>query len=197
MAVTIPIEYGQMTVRWRFTGAVRDSVVVIGYNPPNVDPPGNAEILHGLLTAVGRPCNSAQMGLSWNFVGLRCTEMTDQGPLSADRPSQVAGSMAIATMPPNCSILIRKATLAGGRRNRGRLFVPPLQPAENTVDELGNIGTTQLTALQTMWGALRTDMITAGFPWVIFHSQPPFNPTTVTSITVERLIATQRRRLRR
>lgn len=197
MAVTIPVGFGQMTVKWRFTGATRDSVVVIGYDPPTVDPGAHATAIHGILVAASRPCNAASMIVGWSYVGVSCTEMDDAGPLTAEFPGLVDGSRAGQAITPNVAMLIRKVTASGGRRNRGRIFTPPTYVLESEVDIAGLINATPRGVLGTMWNGVRTDMATAGFPWVIFHGAAPFTPTPVTNLVTDSIVATQRRRLRK
>lgn len=197
MGIVIPVGFGLAQLVFQRDGAPRESITTFGYDPPTLDPVAHADTINALVRGVGRPITAAQMETGWSFVGVRCTEMDDVGPLQGEFLSLLAGTGAAGAMPPNCAVLIRKFTAAGGRRNRGRMFVPPVHPAETNVSPSGTIAGAQLTNLQTWWGNVLTQMGVAGLPVVLFHSEVPFTPTPVTSFVVQSVIATQRRRMRR
>lgn len=101
--------------------------------------------------------------------------------------------------PQNVALLIQKRSAEGGRRNRGRMFLPVI--TEASVSEVGVLTGTQLTSYQNVadeWlqdlqdgSAGNTDQM------VILHSTSPTTPAVVTNLIVQPLVATQRRRLRR
>jgi hypothetical protein len=108
-------------------------------------------------------------------------------------------SGATAYVPPNCAVLVHKRSARGGRRGRGRLFIPWYVP-EGAVDERGTITGSDLTATQSAMNSLLGNLSTLLNPMVILH-QPGSSdagvPTPVTALTVDPLISTQRRRLDR
>jgi hypothetical protein len=112
----------------------------------------------------------------------------------------VLGSVVGSPCPPNTAMLIAKNTGVGGRRNRGRAYVPGIDEAQ--VDPAGNILSAALTAIQadaTAWLTETAAMVQVS-EVVLFHSTPlgvaGLPPTAVTSMTVRPKVATQRRRLR-
>jgi hypothetical protein len=122
----------------------------------------------------------------------------------------VLGSSVASPVPPNTAVLIAKQTGLGGRRNRGRAYIPGIDEA--LVDPAGNLTPGALTAFQTdatAWLAETAAMAEVS-EVVIFHStpdkqevpggplvpQPAIAPTAVTSMVVRPKVATQRRRLR-
>lgn len=101
-------------------------------------------------------------------------------------------------LPQNAALLVQKRSLLGGRRNRGRLFMPVL--TEGAVNEVGQLSPTQLTSYQNVansWLSSYNNEIGAFGDMVILHSSGDSTPTPVTSLVVQGTIATQRRRLRR
>lgn len=98
----------------------------------------------------------------------------------------------------NVALLVQKRSDFGGRRNRGRMFMPGVP--ESAVNEIGELTSTYRNAVQGLlddWlenlqagGALNTSNM------VILHSSAPSTPTVVTSLTCDSRVATQRRRLR-
>lgn len=117
------------------------------------------------------------------------------------------GAKTDAMPPPQIAVLIKKSTGVGGRQNRGRMYLPySLQ--EDGVNETGTILGSLLTTLQTAWTAFLAGLQSDGYGMVLANRHfntplPPHYVTSVTgsgdvtSLTVEQLCATQRRRLGR
>lgn len=116
-------------------------------------------------------------------------------PLIFEAPRNSVGTSDTETLPQNCSVLVHKRTATGGRRGRGRMFVPPFRPLENAV---GATGVITAAALATIQGWFTT--LYGQHTWFLLHDNgtllPPA-PTAITSFQVDPIIATQRRRLRR
>lgn len=119
------------------------------------------------------------------------------------------GGRAGEVTPPNFATIVRKRTIFGGRQFRGRMFFPALAQ-DGEVDETGRIATSRVASLQTTAGSWLSDLLvgtvhTTGIgptPMVILHDPPksggaPPLPTLVTSLQVQILGGTQRRRMRR
>lgn len=113
------------------------------------------------------------------------------------------GADADEVPPPNVACLIRKGTGFGGRRNRGRMYLP-CYVDESTVDDRGLILTAAITALNTVlfdWNVAITTIVTTNVTdtkMVILHSTGAGTPTPqVFSLTAQPIVATQRRRLQR
>ncbi len=110
-----------------------------------------------------------------------------------------AGTGTAGHLPQNSSTLVHKRSGVGGRRNRGRLnFVPP---SENSVANNGRIDAASVTGYQQRFSnwLLGIQSLVGAADMVILHSTgisvtPP--PTVVTSLVVDPVISTQRRRLR-
>lgn len=197
MSIVTPVGFGLAQIRFQVIGGTRESVTTFGYDPPTVNPGANAFAIHGALTAANRPCVAANICTGWSYIGVRVTEMDDTGPVSGQYDANVVGSLVGNPMTPNVSVLLRKGTASGGRRNRGRMFLPPIYPGEENVGPSGTIANTQLGNLNLWWENFRAAMTTAALPLVLFHSEPPYTPTVVTGLVAQQTVATQRRRLRR
>jgi hypothetical protein len=103
-------------------------------------------------------------------------------------------------LPQNCAWLIQKRSGLGGRRRRGRMYMPA--PAETVVGATGIITAASVTAMQTQmntWlASIAADNAFEGM--VILHSSGVSavpTPTPVSQLVVDSRIATQRRRLRK
>lgn len=138
------------------------------------------------------------------LTGVKLTIGQDAGDnLIVFFPANVQGTSPSARLPQNCALLIDKGTLLGGRKGRGRFFVPGLL-AESNVNSVGVIDGTYLAGIQDA-----CDTVLSNFndgldpleplPMVLLHndygSLTP-NPTAITRLTAQNLISTQRRRLR-
>jgi hypothetical protein len=112
------------------------------------------------------------------------------------------GERTTGSLPPNCAVLLQKRTGLGGRKNRGRLYMPHSVP-EGAVNEAGIIDSVWVATHNTQ-AAIWMDRLTNGggtstpTPMVVLHSLPsdPL-PTPVTQLIAQSTLATQRRRLRR
>lgn len=106
------------------------------------------------------------------------------------------GVAAAGALPPNCAVLVRKLTAAGGRRGRGRLYMPGLP--DSLCNAIGTITAGTVTSLQGDFDSVQTQLlaISGVEDLVLFHDTAPFDPTPITEFVVQTKIATQRRRLR-
>lgn len=132
----------------------------------------------------------------WTFVGTSVTKNVAGDPVVAEHIEPLSGSVALQSLTVNTCVLVKKNTAAGGRKNRGRMFVPPFNLAESDVDAAGNISSVFVGIQQGMWvDTLSAMAVDNYFPWLL-HTDPADSPTAITSLTVQGLAATQRRRMR-
>lgn len=126
-------------------------------------------------------------------------------PLAVVGSTTATGARSAAMQPANVALLVQKRSLTGGRRGRGRLYVPWILRDEE-VNEVGVVDGTALAAFQSHADDLLADMANGTTldnpaPMVILHDSsglgPEPGPSEVTSLTVDALVATQRRRLGR
>lgn len=138
----------------------------------------------------------------------------ETGP-SAEYLTTIEGTLSGEAYAPNAAVLVKKSTALGGRRGRGRMFIPGLHESQVS------IGGTLASGVQTAWAsvmdAIFSGLATNDTPMYLLHAptgkwgisttgQPRWipgspstapAPTEVTSLTVDGKVATQRRRLRR
>jgi hypothetical protein len=108
------------------------------------------------------------------------------------------GGIGIEAYAPNTAILVRKVTAGGGRRERGRMYIPG--PAETAIAGGGELLPATVLALQGALDNFHTALDTGGLPPVLLHALgatvvPP--PSTILSFEVQSRIGTQRLRNRR
>lgn len=111
-----------------------------------------------------------------------------------------AGTAVGDGLPDQDAVVVSLRTAGVGVNNRGRTFLPAVDETIVTGDILGNTEATRVTAAMT---ALRAGMAAAGHVHVIFNDRPtvhdPVTATTkpVTSCETDRVIRSQRRRIRK
>jgi hypothetical protein len=134
-------------------------------------------------------------------------------PATYEAPRNVNGQDVRAQLTRNTSLLVKKVTARGGRRGRGRMFVPGLLP-EFEVDQAGNLTAALIGGLQTVFNNLDTALTGIGGGMQLLHDDQvvtSYNPVTgkpVTStinpgppdpvfqLVVDPRAATQRKRMR-
>ena len=117
----------------------------------------------------------------------------DVGPVAVSN-NQAVGTVSGSAAPPNVAVLVQKRSAFGGKRNRGRFYVPGVPDTQ--MGPTGLLGSTPLGDIQTAADALLDGIESEGKPMVILHSSGSGTPTPVTSLIVLALLATQRRRIR-
>jgi hypothetical protein len=113
---------------------------------------------------------------------------------STDAP--VAGGESADPLPPNTAVLVRKSTGVLGRNHRGRSYEPGV--GLDRVDMgTGNLSDAAVTAIQGAFDAFFAAQVANSMPPYLLHRNPAVLPTALTNYFVEKLLATQRRRLRK
>ena len=197
--------FAEVTARILLTGDSQEMNCTQGFevtSPPfdQVDADKVSEDFGTFLKAV--------MGMSYTYTGARIAVGNDGGDIIFDSIDGAGvGAQAAASAPQNTAYLFRKTTASGGRRNRGRMFVPGV--AEGSVSSAGVVTAGDAVAYQAAADAFESAMRIGGFPLVILHPAipapepkpapaaiPEADPTPVTRLVLQPNVATQRRRLR-
>lgn len=201
MSLIIPDGFAQVCIPLLHVGQSREACITFGVEAAAID--------------WGSELNAIFVTWQENL-GIFVDEGVVQGParatvgtpsgegLSVEGTTTYVNSGTAAKVPSNVALLIRKLTSRGGRRGRGRMYVPWILN-EGSVDDVGNIdgtyrGTLQAAAIQ--WMADLAEAAPGGpfAPMVLLHSSggstAPGSPNEVTDLVVDPLVATQRRRLR-
>lgn len=203
MSLEIPINFAQVTFVQRMAGDVDPYNCTIGID---------ARLAAGDNEAVLFQCAAAWVqhilaGQSTDMTleSVRGTFGTDGvDPILVEFPSGAQGAASAAMLPQNCALLVRKNTALGGRRNRGRMYIPGIVP-EGQVNNVGIITPQVFNGLQVQMNNFLKSISGEGnegdlplVPVVLhnFKLGAPLDPTPITSLSVQNPIATQRRRLR-
>ena len=106
------------------------------------------------------------------------------------------GATGRDTSPPALAVMIDVRTNKGGRRNRGRKYLP-WAIGDSDVNELGQISSAYQSAAQARCADFLDDIAANGWSLVVLHgagvSGVPV-PTPVTSLQVAPIIRTQKQR---
>lgn len=196
MATIIPPGFAQVLHPLQLSGASRSMLVTYGISVEDAPTVVTVNAIHNAFEGEWDDFMSSAVSFLPTIVRVG----QDGGdPVTITSTVAVSqGASGSTYFPPNTAMLIKKQTAAGGRRNRGRMFMPFVVP-ESGADNSGQIDPAFLSGRQaaaTAWlGSLTT--ITNVGNMVILHSEGPSTPTTVTGLSVDPLLATQRKRMRR
>lgn len=187
----IPVGFGQ--INWRLGGVALPSGAEVTLGFEQITPLTAAEFAQGANGAFG----TNVMPVLTDDVSLLST-LVKLGPnatgASAEFFAPVVGGTDQLTCSPNMAYLVHKRSELGGREGRGRMYLPGV--GEIYVDHTGAITGARQTALQTAVDELVVDLVAAQMQPVLLHNSATV-PTEITSLTVDAVAATQRRRMRR
>lgn len=196
MGVIIPVGFFEATQEFHLLGSSKTFSVVTGHNtPPATSVTTMAQNVNDFWTQAFQWPTA--VGTAWTLGKTTARYRTDPFTVEIGEynvPLQgTAGTNT--TMPPNVAILAQKRTGLVGRKFRGRFYVPPYQVQETDVDYNGVMNAANLAAQQAAFDDFLARTQVLPYDLMLFHSDGTL-PTPVTSIVVQPLVATQRRRLR-
>lgn len=207
--MTIPEDFAQITHVFTGTQLPNGAAVVHGVaNLLSKDAETIATDTHGFFTAI-----LAQLSAGISLDSTICKLGPDATGPSFEFIDPTPGGVASASgLSPNSAYLCTKQTAVGGRRGKGRMFIPGCD--ESTVGPSGLLTPSFVTTLQGLVDGYLADLLTADTPmvllhgpateWVLVDGQPrrvpvagPIPaPDVVTGMAVNGRVGTQRRRLR-
>lgn len=197
MAVILPPGFAQVLHHLSLTGDPDPMLVTYGIS---ISAPGSLAMAQALDTEFNQHIMQSYMSNKYTFfqTTLRVGQDAADPIIYEYVGTPSVGVSSSAVLPSNCAVLVRKVTAVGGRRNRGRFFLPGWLP-ETSADENGVINSTDLANRQTYATSWFNEINTVSgvTDVVVLHSAAPATPTVVTSFSVQNKIATQRRRMRR
>lgn len=189
----VPVGYAECAIPARYDAGGSYGYVVFGVENNTIftNPATIADEIWGVFstTLLALLDDTIQWGPVEVSVG------TSSGDLSGVGVGTASGGATINSPPPNAAVLVTKSTNTGGRRGRGRMYWP-WAADESTVGEGGVWAGSAVANFQAACDDFLADLTTADLPMVILHRDGGV-PSPVTQLTVQALLATQRRRLRR
>lgn len=187
----IPVTFSQIDYIYTSADLPNGSMVSWGVRNNASMSPG--EIAEG---AVG-VWNANLKGICPGRVGLNAVRVKNGPNLTGPDTVLSVGSLGAGgsgTVIANCALLVRKHTNIGGRRGRGRAFMPFI--SETELDQGMNVTSAYLTTATSAFAEWLSDMTSIELQPVLLHTHPDDAPNTITNLSIDTLVATQRRRLR-
>lgn len=185
-ALVIPAGFAECSFEMHQNDTLQPAVCTLGVN---TDDPT-------LLAQIGdlwRDDMLSEMNNSWTYVAFRASVAGGVLVTATYSDPGIGGGSGTS---PQVSYLYRKHTLAVGRANRGRMYYPGCD--ETSVDADGRVSAGKVLGLQTQADLFVSDLgglATPVVPYILHHSA--LAPTAINAITIENVVATQRRRLKR
>lgn len=197
MGVRIPIGYAQATMRFSVAGDSEWMACTLGIydGGAGFDPLAYA---NGWIDAWDASAftTATELAAGWSVGSSFVTTMLPSGPVTIETGIPLAGTRVGQSLPNNCAALIRKQTALGGRRNKGRFFLPSGYLLETEVNQVGTIDPARVATLQSASTGLITALGVEGLVPVLFHENG-IGTSTITALLVQPKLATQRTRMRR
>lgn len=198
MAVVIPPGFAQCSIEHWLDGYPRPAVTTMG-----VKIAGTEEAGGNVADRFWQAYNTAFVALTDNGVRIRNARAVigqDGGdPIIQESTKEGPGGQARSSLAPALALMLTKSTAVGGRKNRGRMYIPWAMD-DNAVGENGAIlpiiVTAWTTASQVFLDYLslgehtNQDLIDGAY---ILHSDST-PPTPVTKLAPNPTIRTQRNR---
>jgi len=196
MGVFIPEDFAQVDFMTLTEGDPEEMIWSLGFNV------GSAADQDGLATAASDAWNDNIAGLTSTVVDLVNVHVKygppDTGRVIEDSTSH-AGTDGGSLLPPNSAVLVTKLTALGGRKGRGRSYLPGISEISGSLDSTGAFSGTAAANIQASYQSLIDDLqghVNGPYTAVLLHSDEAMTPTVLTGVRCEPKIATQRRRLR-
>lgn len=188
----IPVGYAQINHFFVADAAPRGAQVVYG-----VDNTGSSLSAAAVASAAHDAFVATCLTLMTNEIQIGSTK-AKLGPnatgLEAVFTDIVNGTRAQPNVTPQVTLLAQKNTALGGRKQRGRMFLPGA--AEEDVNAAGLVSTAALGSWNTTLTDFLAALVTNAIPMVLLHTDATA-PSPVTSMVLSELASTQRRRLRK
>lgn len=201
----VPAGECDCTLIWTNTQLTKNVTVQLGVknidNSDLIPQTAADEVYDGLVgDDAGHLCHASAMAVGWSFLGVEAATPVEGGYLISSHLVTVFGTGSDNNVPVNTSYLVKKNTAFGGRRNRGRMFLPPIMAGLQT-DTNGLWSGVGPGFIDAQFAELLEHLTNAGIEPTIFHDRPPLSTipvasTPVTGFSAVGVAATQRRRLR-
>jgi hypothetical protein len=206
MADIIPELYAQVAIPFAHASLAREAIITFGMRKADAY---TATTANDIMTEWGDEWKATiDNQVTMGPVQLRVGTSTPGENLAVSGTTTVAGT---ASRPDSLSlpqaVLVHKLTLRGGRRGKGRFYVP-WALADSDVGETGRLGVDAVSALQTRANAFLAGMesISGLGGLFLLHSESsddtenpsaPGSPDEIVSLLVDPIVGVQRRRLGR
>jgi len=187
----IPVGFAEVAARISLTGDSDEMNCIFGIDNEAPFAQANADEVSTIAATFFRDV----IGSSYTYTGATITVGNDGGGIIFESVAgQGAGIGESQSVPQNTAYLFRKTTALGGRKGRGRMYVPGV--GETVVNAAGVLTAARITTVNASASTFVIQLAISNNPMVLLHSDPLVAPTPVTNLLCQPVVATQRRRLR-
>lgn len=183
--------YANVTFRSVAMAGYREQQTACGFSISGWDPADINDIYtewRDLGRALGLPTNTVFTG-----VDVHVGTADPEAPLVYNYTGSDTGTGSSATDPPSSCVLVTKQTALGGRKGRGRMFLPASPSAESF--DNGRLNSTyQALVYGEVSGSMANIATMLGGEPFLLHSAVTPSPTAITGWSVSARLAVQRRR---
>lgn len=204
--LVIPVGFAQVQIQITHSGMARRAMITYGVDVSGAggDYLGIAQDIPGLW----QTGHAATFDDNTTFGPVTLRVGQDGGEaLVVTGTASFVGTASSQTIAPNNALLVRKLTSRGGRRGRGRMYIPWIL-GESNVDEVGRVDSGYAATRNVALATLRTAHGTSSppCPMVLLHAtsadgvDPPTTPgppDPITALVCDLIVGSQRRRLGR
>lgn len=195
MPVVIPPGFAQFSIEHWLVNYTRPAVTVWGLalHGDVFDPDDMADTLLSIYATNLSP------GFDSNVTLRDCKIVIGQDggdPVVGQSTTQFNGAAVRESTAPALACLIRLNTGLGGRRNRGRKFLP-WALSDNSVSEMGAVEPSAVNGWNTRMANFQAGIELTDWRLALLHgtgSTPVPPPTEITNMTCSPVVSTQRRR---
>jgi len=189
----IPDGYGQVNMIFGGASAPRGAQVVFGVDNSIVT--ASAAAIAALAVDAWNTQLLGHQSINLTLVSARCKLGPNETGSQAEVASGAVGGANASSLEPQVAVLATKNTARGGRKGRGRMFIPGYE--DTTLNSDGTVNSGVFANIQDDLDSWLTAFSDATVPLVLLHNDPADDPDEITSISLQLLGATQRRRLRK
>ena len=191
MSLRVPAETMETTCHFFCPGQDGDVVTSFGWIGADVDSPPDFATTDA---AIGQIMGNLSASITMTSISYRLGSAAADDPV-VERAVDFVGLAGGEMTPVNVAFLVKKTTALGGRRFRGRNYLPGV--AEGVTSDDGSVDTDVVNGINVNIQGMRTDMTGEGIELALLHQSAPWNPTLVVTAVCEAKVATQRKRLLR
>ncbi len=212
MATVIPPDFAEVSFRHQFVDGGTIAICTMGMDLRGGEPSAAADLLR--VTDAWATHHIALLSNAVTYLGTQSRVGVANGdPVVIEVAKLQAGGNVNSMLTRNTAALVKKTTARGGRRGRGRYFLPAVLQ-EAAVDQAGNLTVAMRNLIQTaatdLYGALKLiaggpvllhdDQVIVGYSSTtgkpVYGTIVPGPPDPITALTADTRAATQRRRMR-
>lgn len=199
MAV-VPFGFCDVSMRFTLAGYPRSAFTTFGAAPDPTLTPDEISILVDEVwkNPAAGPNRLLDSDVIMDGVTVRLGTPTNE-PIVGFHGSSTPGGSGIDSPSPNNAVLVHKRTNRGGRRGRGRMFLPWMV-SEGSILSTGTLSSAYVADMQTAMNFFLTQLAQVGLPMVLLHDpgkSPELEPNVITTLQVDSVISTQRKRVLR